>query len=978
MAAKLPAQEQARMQTQEAAPKQTAFTLATPEPLTVEEALRSFRLPDDLTIELVAAEPDVVDPVAIRFDAQGRLWVVQMVDYPYGPQPGERPLSRISRLEDRDHDGRYETAVVFAEELLFPTGLQPWRDGVLVTLAGKIVWMRDQDDDGRCDSQEVWFEGFTQENSQLRANHPTLALDNTIYVANGLRGGEVHDVRRADAPRVSIRNRDFHFDPRSGTYHAVSGLSQFGMTFDDFGHRFLCSNRNPCRHVVLEDRYLARNPGLPISEVVHDVAAYAEHSRVHPLTRAWTTSNLHAHQFTAACGVLYYRGTALGEAYRDSIFVCEPTGNLVHQEVVVPQGASFQSRPAFEDREFLASTDEWFRPVNLELGPDGALYVVDMYRAVIEHPEFMPDELKQRPDLLLGRDRGRIWRVRGRTSSRHFEPVGTTAERWLAALQHPNAWQRETAARLILENQPQDLIKPLERLAQEAPLPATRAQALWLLRAYDALSEDHLLRALTDLEPGVREQALILSESFREDGKWRERVAACSRDPDPRVRFQAALWLTPAQSPGEVETLLSIFWQGVSDVWTRRAVQLAAGEYAALLLQRVIEQPPPETVSAGTWVEIVAELAQAAARTTAPSQALFEVALRAASDSHAVRARAGRAALAQLLAVWSPKSPSWRDWLTSADYRQAWQALMENTSTLLRQTNHDLQERREALELARFDATQEAVRQLCLEPQDDARLRATAIGYIDQAAPADFWRALIARYRQELPPVRSAIVDAALKHRQVAEWLIEAVEQGMLRPLDISAADFARLERHPDSNLRSRVARLASQRTPAERQAVLTQYQPCLQLPADPMRGRAVFAKTCASCHRIAGIGVDVAPDISDSRTKTAQQLLVDILQPNRAIDAHYTAYVITTTDGRVLTGIIAAETATSITLRQAEGKTEMLSRTDIESIQSTGLSLMPEGLERDLSLQDMADVIAFIKNWRYLEQTEGRSAPLP
>ena len=219
-------------------------------PLSPAEALRQFVLHPQLSLELVAAEPDVVDPVAIRFDEDGRMWVVEMRDYPNGPAPGKPPTSQIRLLEDRDGDGRYETSHVFADKLLFETGIQPWRGGVIVTLAGRVEYMRDTDGDGRADIRQTWFTGFVEQNSQLRANHPTFALDNHLYVANGLRGGQVVATKKewaGSAAPVSISGMDFRFNPVGGAYESVSGNGQFGLTFDDFGNRFGCSRRISAR-----------------------------------------------------------------------------------------------------------------------------------------------------------------------------------------------------------------------------------------------------------------------------------------------------------------------------------------------------------------------------------------------------------------------------------------------------------------------------------------------------------------------------------------------------------------------------------------------------------------------------------------------------------------------------------------------------------------------------------------------------------
>ncbi len=422
-------------------------------PVSPRESLEHLVTHPNLKIELVASEPQVVDPVAMAFDEQGRLWVAEMRDYPNGPAEGESPKSRIKLLNDQDGDGFYETAQIFADNLLFATGVQPWKGGVIVTMSGQVAYFRDEDGDGRADMRETWFTGFKEENPQLRANHPTFGLDNQIYIANGLRGGVVIATReewKGHARPVSISGRDFRFDPLSGTYAAISGVGQFGLTFDAFGNRFVCSNRNPCKHIVLESDYLARNPNLAVSQVANDVAPSGEASRVFPLTKAWTTSTLHAGQFTAACGVTIYQGDALPAEFRGNSFTCEPTGSLVHRDVLAPEGATFTSRYGREDVEFLASRDPWFRAVNLANAPDGALYVADMYRAVIEHPQWMPAELKTRRDLSDGNDRGRIYRIvpkagqlPKRSASRSLAQLAPAD--LVKLLDHPNSWHRESA-----------------------------------------------------------------------------------------------------------------------------------------------------------------------------------------------------------------------------------------------------------------------------------------------------------------------------------------------------------------------------------------------------------------------------------------------------------------------------------------------------------------------------------------------------
>src|SRR5262245_41096072 len=441
-------------------------------PISPAEAQKLFKLPPGLGIELVAAEPQIESPVAMAFAPDGKLWVVEMRDYPNGPAKGQPPGGRIKILEDKDGDGFFETSHIFADNLLFANGLLHWKDGVIVTAAPHIVHLRDTDGDGKADKRDILYEGFATQNPQLRVSNPILGLDGWIYVANGLRGGVVKRPGDKDHDAIKLGGMDFRFDPLYGDHEAVTGMGQYGNTFDDWGQRFVCDNRHHLRHIVLENSYIKRNQHLAAPALVHDISVLEDGplssgGKIYPLSKNWTTSSLHEGRFTAACGVFVYRGELLPRDCQGAAFTCDPTGNLVHQEILEQAGATFRSRPVQNGAEFLASPDVWFRPVFLAHGPDDAMYVVDMYRAVIEHPEFMPPELQKRPDLSLGRDKGRIWRI---------VPIGQAA-RWprsdfaratttelAAALADPRPWQRSTAHRLLLERQDSAAAEPLRKL----------------------------------------------------------------------------------------------------------------------------------------------------------------------------------------------------------------------------------------------------------------------------------------------------------------------------------------------------------------------------------------------------------------------------------------------------------------------------------------------------------------------------------
>ena len=400
------------------------------------------------------------------------MWVVEYSDYPNGPPEDGPPLSRIRTLTDADGDGRYTDPVTFADKLLFANGLMLWQDGVIVTTDGTVTFMRDIDGDGRADETQEWFRGFARENPQLRANHPTLGLDGHIYVASGIRGGEVIATREdwpADSPSPQP-SPSGEREPRSRnrsrsavvTFASIRSPANTNRSpgRDSSGCASIRSATASCATTAVpagtSSWKTATSPAIRFWPSLRCMRTSRRPPRTRtciPISRTWTTSNLHANTFTAACGVLIYGGDGLPQ-FRGNSFTCEPTANLVHRDVLEPKGATFTSHYGREGVEFLATKDEWFRPVNLTHGPDGALYVVDMYRAVIEHPQFMPDELKTRPDLTLGNDRGRIYRIVNKepVAHAHDSSFRTDPEFLVDHLKSPNAWHRDTAFRLLLEH----------------------------------------------------------------------------------------------------------------------------------------------------------------------------------------------------------------------------------------------------------------------------------------------------------------------------------------------------------------------------------------------------------------------------------------------------------------------------------------------------------------------------------------------
>jgi putative membrane-bound dehydrogenase-like protein len=976
-------------------------------PLSPQEAQKHFKLDDGLRIELVACEPQIESPVAMAFDPQGRLWVVEMRDYPNGPGKGEKPMGRIRVLEDKDGDGFFETSTIWADNLLFANGLLLWKDGAIVTMAPNIAHLRDTTGTGKADKKDILYEGFAAQNPQLRVSHPILGLDGWIYCANGLRGGKAIRVFPPSPPAgegpgvrgkpvvVDLSGMDFRFDPVNlDNYEAITGPGQFGNTFDAWGNRFICDNRHHLRHVVMENRYIKRNPYLAAPALVEDISVLddgplSSGGKVYPISKNWTTSSLHEGRFTAACGVFIYHGQLLTNPerkrgdksiYNGAAFTCEPTGNLVHMEILTPKGATFSAKPAKDKVEFLATTDDWFRPVFLTHGPEGAMYVVDMYRAVIEHPDFMPPELKNRPDLWAGKDKGRIWRIVPKDHPTKTPRPGlakASIADLVKTLEHEEPWRRTTAQRLLLEKNDKAMIEPLTKLLETTKSPHAKILAAWMLDRQGKLSDDLVEKLIYQEHPWVHKHAFqIVEPRLKKDVRIRQMVINFHHDDDARVRFQAALSLGDIVKGVHLEVasaIGSVASKPGADRWARLAAQSAHPDMQPLLFENVFFAAQ----NSGATSERLAMISESA-RTIASKKDVPELEmpfiLSAGSKETSIK-WAGLSGIAtglqsrgmnlgELKDQWPEKSRKEYERLISIAFTGAAMEIrdskMATEQRLLRLT---------VLSHAPWSAAKKALIPL-VEQEPNTELRFAALRALATQQDKEVPRLLMKLWPGASPSVRREILEAMLRQPARVEVLLDEIEAKRMKASELDPLRTRQLMNHASAAIRERSKKLLANNLPADRAKVLHEYQAALKLKGDAKNGREIFKKNCATCHRVAGIGIDVGPDIADTRTKTLDALLNDIIVPNAAIDANYVNYVVATKDGRILTGLLTAETASSITLKRAEGQTDVILRKDLDEIASTGVSLMPDGFEKYVNVQEMADLLGFLKNWRYLDGT--------
>jgi putative membrane-bound dehydrogenase-like protein len=935
--------------------------------LTPEEERASFHLADpNLQIELVAAEPDIISPVAIAWDAAGRLFVAEMRDYPNASEGG-----RIKLLVDRDHDGHYETVSIFADGLPFPNGVLPWNGGVLVTAAPDLWFLKDTNGDGRADERRVLFTGFGAGNQQLRANGLLWGLDGWVYGANGRSDGELRSATAPQASKaVSLRNHDFRFRPGTGEIEAVAGRSQFGLARDDWGNRFLSWNTIPIRHDVLPERYLSRNPNLASTESLQDLLEPGDTGRVFPLTPAPLTFNDESTtHFNALAGLSLYRGDALGPAYAGNAFVGESLRNLVHRRVLEPSGPTFIARREEQNREFLASEDPWFHPVNFATGPDGALYVVDFYRRFVEHPDFVRGRARDEMPWRTGFEHGRLWRIRrqGRPlPPAHVQLEGAAPAELVAQLARTNAWWRDTAQRLLLERGDVSAVPALERLARHGLHPAARVQALHTLAGLARLSPPLLQAGLRDPHPRVREIALHLGETHS-DG-WRKELPRLQSDPDSRVRLALTLALGDSDLAAKVllPALVTAADRDATNRWHALALLSSVGSNATPLLEQLLTLHSTwRSANTPGQAEFLERLATLAGGSDANQEwaRLLPRLPTGNAPSHLGELALG-AGLAEGLA--RTRHP-WKYWLTQAPDTLAGQqprlvAFSQFAANIATNSHEPASHRLLALRtVRRAPGVSDVTLPRLLEPSEPPEVqKAAARALFEVAEPATF-RGVFASWPKFLRGTRREIALAAARTPIGLPELLEHLERGAIQLNELDAPIRQAMRQHAEPALRRRAEQLLQATLVGDRAEVVQRFQPALALQGDRGRGAVWFEKACLQCHALQGRGQVVGPDLAGIGSRPKEAILIDILEPNRVVAPDYVSYTVVTHAGDSLAGLLAAETATSITLRRAGQPDESILRSQITETRAEARSLMPDGLEQGMSTQDMADLLEFL-----------------
>ena len=933
------------------------------------EALSTFDVLPGFQLQQTAAEPLVTDPVAISYDEDGRLFVVEMRDY---SEQDREHLGVIRLLIDTNQDGRFDDSREFARGLSWPTAIIAAEGGIFVAAAPDVFFLKDTDGDLKADVQEVVFTGFNRNNVQGLINSFHWGPDNRIYGSASTVGGSITSPKHPDRPAIECRGRDFSFNPKTLELRAETGGGQHGMSFDNWGRRFVSANSDHAQLVVYADRYLARSPLATPAPARISIAAdggQAPVFRISPV-EPWRivrtrlrASGLSkglvegggrpAGYFTGATGITIYRGDAWPAELSGIAIIGDVGSNIVHRKKLVPSGVIWSAERMDPGRELVASRDIWFRPVQYANAPDGCLHILDMYREVIEHPASLPPEIKKHLDLTSGRDRGRLYRLAPTGYTYRPSPQLSKAPtaQLTALLEHPNAWHRETATRLLYERQDQSAVPLLKTLlrASRPTSPFARFHTIAALEGLNALSAEDILIVLGDPSPEVRERAILAAEAFRETPAIQQALFAMTSKQAPRTLMQLAFTLGELpESPARLEALTQILTTAGADRWIRTAALSSLGNSAPAALVAVARNAAQPGAAAA-----LPELADLAARRTQSADQLntFREALAAATKLPALQVR-----LLQAAATANPAIA------TKPEFQELTTALIASARTTVEQSpNAD--EQADALRVLSLSSWPH-VRDLLLprlEPAIAPTVQSAALDVASGFGDVEIAGALIERLPAMSPTLVPKAREALLRRPAWAAAFLDAITAGILPASSITPTELQRLADLPDDAVRSRAIRLLETTARSSREDVLRAYQVALTLRGDAARGQAVFRQHCSVCHQIGSIGHQVGPSLASFKNRGAEAILANVLDPNREVNPAWRDYVAVSVDGTTHNGVLISETAGSLTLRRAEAKETTLLRSDIEVLRDTGRSLMPEGLEKNIDPQGMSDLIQWI-----------------
>ncbi|MDA0813633.1 MAG: c-type cytochrome, partial [Verrucomicrobia bacterium] len=931
------------------------------QPLSPAETIAATHVADGFVLELVAAEPEVADPVGIDWGLDGKLWVAEMADYPYGMDGEGKPGGRVRYLEDIDGDGRYEKSTLFVDGLRFPTSVMAWRDGVLITAAPDLLFANDPDGDGEA-QVKVLFTGFVQGNQQLRVNSLCWGLDNWIYCASGghhVGFGNDTVIVNAAGNSVALGSRDFRFDPDTGVLEPESGPSQFGRVRDDWGNWFGVQNSWPLWHYVLPDRYLRRNPTYAAPDPRIQVRTPGN-PRVFP--NKPIEKRFHSYEqagrYTSACGPSIYRDDLLfpREAEALTAFTCEPFHNVVQRHRIKREGVSFKGDRAEQDgeRDFFASGDGWCRPVMSRTGPDGGLYIVDMYRYMIEHPDWLPPEGREelKPFYRSGEDRGRIYRIRRVDAPlREVSPIDVAdVDQLIQSLASANGIIRDLGHRYLLSAALSEKNKKaLEEMALRGNLMA-RLHAVSVLDGKSALSSVVLFDAVKSGSGDLRRNALRIAEHHdASKSRVAEWLTHHTHDPDPSVKLQAIFGL------GEVGGIVA--GEGLVEAaknpsnsgdFFRAAIMSSAPQHLESMATAVNELPSEfsRPLFALAWEKP----AMIPVLRATSSESIRGLELTA--DYFATMDERGKAA-----AVADPETAKEIELLETGHI-----SLITTKAGEIADDQRQTEARRLAAIglLGRVSDDTGVLEKILASAEELESLRLAALDRL--FANEHYATSRVFDWYNQLPSsLRVPLIEKALRRKPTTLLLLARIKGEMIPAISIPAALRQQLLSSGDEEIRMLAEECFAPLVKTDRSEAIAALEASVQGMEDTGTGAATFEARCASCHSTKEDSARVGPDLRSNTDRSVNGLLTAIVDPSRSVDPGYVGVTATLKNGETLYGRVHSETGAGYNLLLLDGTLKGISRETLLEIKLTPTSLMPDGLEAGLTQQQLADLLAYV-----------------
>ncbi len=990
-------------------------------PTAPEKARQKLEVHPDFDIRLVASEPLINKPINIDWDPKGRMWVAETPEYPNGrrglrpDQTGtewkdhgglvaeagkqERPArDRISILIDSNGDGMADKKEVFFEGLELVTSFVFYRDGVIVSQAPDILWLRDTDADGKADKVEKLYTGLGTGDTHAVINNLRWGFDGWIYATHGYSAGRVRSPDNAKE-FGQIGSGVVRFKPDGTAFEQFSSKNGNTWGLDVTSDNEILftqpTSNDLLNHVVVPEYVLARGKVGNSPSYKPVIRARKSNPLIKYENLAYVQIDLVGY-FTAAAGCAIYEGGAWPSDWNYSYFTTEPTINIVHHEAVKPEGATFTANKT-RDEEFIGGRDPWYRPIETRVGPDGALYIVDFYNQAVIHndtrgPKHNNVNAAVRPD----RDHyfGRIWRVHHKQAQSIPVPDLTkaAASNLVVALDHPNRAVRFTAHRLIAENMNADLSWLLK---QRPPQDGTGGliHRLWLMANARELPGFILRTAMMDDRPALRKNAMRIAATTlgtnAQNVSLKQTILGKLTDPDERVQLDAIIALGSfAVDDATAAALLKVYPTAANN-WVESAVAGVASRNPLAFINGALGAEDP-----GQFAELTKVLAGQAAQhaETDPDGAAAVVIAAAGAPA---RADALKAAVFETLATsLKPEfSPKWTEPL-----RAAFRKTLNSENPAVPAAALPL--------IARWDkqgAMKEDVKKLVDElltkvndpaQPDDQRVRVVTslLGVrqmnpaivpniakiVGSSASASLQRRtvealgatadpgvgpVLAEVFAKLPTETQDSVFAQLIKR--TDWslaIVDALKAGKITLASLNPTSVHRLRTHADGSVARRANEVIDElRGPEvkEKNVLIAKFDPEVSRPGNLEKGHQAFTQNCAVCHRFNGEGKELAPDLTGMGVHGAHELLVHILDPNRMVEENYMAVSIETKDGETYDGIVGRENRSSIVLRNAAGDNE-IKTADVRTRRGTGRSLMPEGFEA-LGAETLRDLLTYM-----------------